>query len=122
MDRVYAKPANADSTLPPAGEEWKDIDKTIFLDTGTGAHIQLVGKPTGTGNTAGAYIYSILSSTGSTTSISDAVDLQNTVVKVLRMEEHSLISGDGRDSGLAFPRESKIAYARRQRNMVSLHS
>ena len=77
------KAANADSTPPPVGEEYKDIDKTIWVDTGAGTHIQLVGKPTGSGNTAGAYIYFIVSSTGSSTASNGSLDnLQNTVVEV----------------------------------------
>ena len=77
------KPANPDSTPPAVGEEWKDIDTTMYLDPGTGAHIQFTGRPTGSGDTAGAYAYSIVSSTGSSTTSNGTLDgLQGARVEI----------------------------------------
>ncbi|WP_439593784.1 discoidin domain-containing protein [Microbacterium sp.] len=68
------KPANPDATPPAAGEEWKDVDTTMYLDPGVGAHIQFTGRPTGSGSTSGAYAYSIVSSTGSSTTANGSLN------------------------------------------------
>lgn len=77
------KPADYDPTTPAPGMEWADPDETLYLDTGTGPHIQFSGRATGSGNTAGAYAYSIVSSTGSSTTSDGSLDnLQNAAVEI----------------------------------------
>ena len=77
------KPADYDPTPPAPGMEWANPDETLYLDTGTGPHIQFSGRATGSGNTAGAYAYSIVSSKGSLTASDGSLDnLENAAVEI----------------------------------------